>query len=92
MYRQVISVIGFPVGGTRDPYTKGGSTGAAASDSSYASGQGTSKFNLILGGIALGAVAVAAILGALYYRLKQEYAALAKDKSVSGSLREMWKK
>jgi hypothetical protein len=37
-------------------------------------------------------VAVAVILGALYYRLKQEYAALAKDKSVSGSLREMWKK
>ena len=78
------------MGGDRDPYTKGGSTGAVGAGSGGSNSN--MKFDLILAGVALGAVAVAVIVGALYYRLKQEYAALAKDKSVSGSLRDMWKK
>ena len=80
---QVLSVIGFPVGGARPVEDGIQSAGGKAS--------GRSKIDLLLIGVALGGVLLAGAVGFMYFWLKQEYHLLAKDKAGNG-LRSMWQR
>jgi hypothetical protein len=74
-----------PIGDIRDPFgVITGYHGDSADDSSFFSNQ----INLVLLGIALGAVAVSFFLIILYRKLRQEHSLLEKDKG--SSLRKLW--
>ena len=51
---------------------------------------GTEQLELILMGVALACIMVMCCVCAMHYRLRQEHAALEKDKIMGGSLRRMW--
>jgi hypothetical protein len=74
-----LSTIGFPVGDDR-PFTGNKSSGLSSS-----------KFDLLLTGVALGAIVLSCLLGYMYYRLKLDYEAFAKEKVGTG-LRDIWRR
>ena len=93
---EISNAIVLPKGFARDPFdTEHSSTGGSAgSGTGGVAGTGIEAptIDLVMTGIALGAVAVLVIVICLYIRLRREHAALEKDKLTGGSLRRMWDK
>jgi hypothetical protein len=77
--------LGFPVGGDRAHDSASEDSESSLKNDNYSQ----KKIDLLLAGVALGSLTVAIFLGYLYFRIRQEYFALSKEKTGVG-LREMW--
>eukprot|EP00602_Paraphysomonas_sp_CaronLab_P002359 CAMPEP_0185031664 /NCGR_PEP_ID=MMETSP1103-20130426/19253_1 /TAXON_ID=36769 /ORGANISM="Paraphysomonas bandaiensis, Strain Caron Lab Isolate" /LENGTH=700 /DNA_ID=CAMNT_0027567257 /DNA_START=346 /DNA_END=2449 /DNA_ORIENTATION=- len=82
--------VALPMSNQRDPFNIPNAVPSATTTSDSAGGLSMNEYFLI--GIALGAVVIMIVVLVMYYRLKLEHAALAKDKSISGgtSMVQMW--
>lgn len=88
---QVLSAVALPIGDIRDPY---GDSSQSGGSSSSGKGGGMPVRDLLLIGVALGALVAFLFVLYLHYRLRQEYALISKDKSTltksSETLRRLW--
>lgn len=87
---QILSAVALPIGDIRDPY----GDGSQSDGSSSSKGGGIPVRDLLLIGVALGALVAFLFVLYLHYRLRQEYALISKDKSTltksSETLRRLW--
>ena len=88
---EVLNAMALPIGDVRDPVAIPlDPDGAIVINHIRDIIGGTEQFELILIGVALACVVVMCCVCAMHYRLRQEHAALEKDKIMGGSLRRMW--
>jgi len=93
----LLSAVALPWGNSRNPEDLGSDpTATVAEGDANTENNASSLWDYWLLGIVLGCVVVVFILAYLYFKLRQEYALLSKDKSSlaksSKSFRSMWSK
>lgn len=88
---EILNAMALPIGDVRDPVEVPMDDHAPVIYDRIKGGIGISnQIDLLLAGVALGALALMFCVLCMYYRLRQEHAALEKDKVMGGSLRRMW--
>lgn len=90
---EVSNVLVLPKASARDPFdTEHSSTDTSGDSTSgwFGLTDGVATIDLVLAGVALGAMFFLLMMVWMYYRLRQEHDALEKDKVTGGSLRRMW--
>lgn len=89
---EVSNVLVLPKATARDPFDTIHSNNDNSDSSSgwFGLTDGVETIDLILAGVALGAMFFLSIMVCMYYRLRQEHDALEKDKVTGGSIRRMW--